>query len=316
MKKLLFFFTLFLLFSCSDDDKKTQQYKIGTGGLKGVYWPIGNLIASITNENLANTKITAESTEGSVFNVNSILTKELDLGIIQSDRAFQVYSGIAEWQKLGPQTNFRVILGLHYETVTIIAAKDSNINSINDLINKNVNIGKIGSGTRQNAIDILAAHNINIDKINTQSLSNAKAVQLFQDKRIDAMFITVGHPSSIMKQMFSSQGRDARIIPIQIPTGFIEKHPYYAKSVIKSSIYEGLKSDIPSFGVRAFLCTRKTINDTFVYGIVNSIIKNFSFFKKQHKSLSTLELKDLLPQSTIPIHSGAEKAFKENNISN
>ena len=44
--------------------------------------------------------------------------------------------------------------------------------------------------------------------------------------------------------------------------------------------------------------------------------KTFLSSKKQHKSLSTLELKDLLPQSTIPIHLGAQKAFKENNISN
>ena len=181
MKKFLFFLTILLLFSCGD--KKIKQYKIGTGGLKGVYWPVGNLIASIANENLTNTKITAESTEGSVFNVNSILSKELDLGIIQSDRAFQVYSGIAEWQKLGSQKDFRVILGLHYETVTLVAAKDSNINNIYDLINKNVNIGKIGSGTRQNALDILAAHNIDVDNINTQSLNNAKATPIISRQK-------------------------------------------------------------------------------------------------------------------------------------
>ena len=312
MQKTIFLLILSLLFSCGD--KEIKHYKIGTGGLKGVYWPVGNLIAEIANKNIINTKITAESTGGSVFNVNNILTKELDLGIVQSDRAFQVYSGTAEWKKMGAQKDFRIILGLHYETITLIVAKDSNINSINDLIKKNVNIGKIGSGTRQNAIDILTAYNIKLDNINTQSVNNSKALQLFQDKRIDAMFLTVGHPSSIIKQIFSAQGREAKIIAIDVPSGFIKKYPYYAKSMIKSSLYENLKIDIPSFGVRAFLCTRKSLDKKFIHELVNSIIKNFDFFKKQHKSLSTLELKDLSPKSTTPIHLGAQQAFKENNI--
>ena len=46
-------------------------------------------------------KATVESTGGSVYNINAVLSGDLDFGIAQSDRQYQAIEGLAEWQEAG-----------------------------------------------------------------------------------------------------------------------------------------------------------------------------------------------------------------------
>ena len=62
---------------------------IGTGGVTGVYYAAGGAICRLVNKDRAKHGIrcSVESTGGSVFNVNTIKSGELDLGFAQSDGA-------------------------------------------------------------------------------------------------------------------------------------------------------------------------------------------------------------------------------------
>ncbi|UCE79856.1 MAG: hypothetical protein JSV13_04250, partial [Nitrospiraceae bacterium] len=65
---------------------KTQFYTIGTGGVTGVYYPTGGAISRIVNAKKQEyrMRLTVESTGGSVYNVNAIMSGDLDFGIVQS----------------------------------------------------------------------------------------------------------------------------------------------------------------------------------------------------------------------------------------
>ncbi|KPA16347.1 TRAP transporter solute receptor, TAXI family, partial [Candidatus Magnetomorum sp. HK-1] len=138
---------------------------IGTGSVTGVYYPTGGAIARIINEDsyYHNLRLTVESTAGSVFNINNVIQGVFQFGIVQSDRQFQAYHGLADWEEKGPQEKLRSIFSVHNESVTLIAAEDSGINSIIDLKGKIVNLGNIGSGPLKNSIDILTAFGIDIE---------------------------------------------------------------------------------------------------------------------------------------------------------
>ena len=60
---------------------------IGTGGVTGVYYAAGGAICRLVNKDRAKHGIrcSVESTGGSVFNVNTIKSGELDFGFAQSD---------------------------------------------------------------------------------------------------------------------------------------------------------------------------------------------------------------------------------------
>ncbi|MBC7360646.1 MAG: TAXI family TRAP transporter solute-binding subunit, partial [Desulfacinum sp.] len=129
---------------------KTTFVTIGTGGITGVYYPTGGAICKIVNNkrDQYGIRCTVESTGGSVFNINAVLAGDLEFGIAQSDRQYQAIKGEAEWQDKGPQQDLRAVFSIHPEAITLVAAEDAGIKSVQDLKGKRVNIGNPGSGQR------------------------------------------------------------------------------------------------------------------------------------------------------------------------
>ena len=91
---------------------KTTFVTIGTGGLTGVYYPTGGAISKTINKKrkIYGIRCTVESTSGSVFNVNAVMSGDLEFGIVQSDRQYQAWKGLAEWKQKGPQKDLRSVL--------------------------------------------------------------------------------------------------------------------------------------------------------------------------------------------------------------
>ena len=294
---------------------KTQFVTIGTGGITGVYYPTGGAIAKMVNKKKKEYGIraTVESTGGSVFNVNAVMNGDLEFGIVQSDRQYQAYNGLAEWKDKGPQKDLRAVFSIHPESVTLVAAVDAGIKDIKDLKGKKVNIGNPGSGQRQNAIDALEAVGINYKKdLKAEGVKASEAPGLLQDGRIDAFFYTVGHPSGAIKEA-TSGARKVRFASITDVDKLLAKYPYYAKSVIPVKLYPGADNDadVPTFGVKATLVTSAKVPDEVVYAITKEVFDNFDEFKKLHPAYSTLTKESMLEGLSAPIHPGAMKYYKE-----
>ncbi len=322
MKKLLIF-SLALLFgialfagaTSTTAQAKTTFVTIGTGGITGVYYPTGGAIAKMLNKKrkIYHIRATVESTGGSVFNINAVLSGDLDFGICQSDRQYQAWNGLAEWKDKGPQKNLRAVFTIHPESVTLVAADDAGIKTIQDLRGKRVNIGNPGSGQRQNSIDALTNAGIDYKKdIKAESAKAAEAPGLLQDGRIDAFFYTVGHPSGAIKEATAGR-RKVHFVPITGLDKLLAKYPYYAKAYIPIKFYPTAtnKENVPTFGVKATLVTSAKTPDKIVYAITKEVFDNFEAFKKLHPAYSVLTKKNMLEGMSAPMHPGALKYFKE-----
>lgn len=295
---------------------RTTFVTIGTGGITGVYYPTGGAIAKMVNKKRKEYGIraTVESTGGSVFNVNAVMAGDLEFGVVQSDRQFQAMKGIANWEDKGPQKDLRAVFSIHPETVDLIAAVDSNINSLADLKGKRVNIGNIGSGYRKNAIDALMANGLDYKKdFHAENLKAAESPGLIQDGRLDAAFYTVGHPSGYYKEATSGK-RKVKFVPITNVESLLDKYPYYAKAVTQvTKFYPAAAndSDVETFGVKATFVTSSKVPDNVVYAIVKEVFENFEDFKKLHPAYSGLTKKSMLDGLSAPLHPGAVKYYKE-----
>ncbi len=295
---------------------RTTFVTIGTGGITGVYYPTGGAIAKMVNKKRKEYGIraTVESTGGSVFNVNAVMAGDLEFGVVQSDRQYQAMKGIANWKDKGPQKDLRAVFSIHPETVDLIAAVDSNINSLADLKGKRVNIGNIGSGYRKNAIDALMANGLDYKKdFHAESLKAAESPGLIQDGRLDAAFYTVGHPSGYYKEATSGK-RKVKFVPIMNVESLLNKYPYYAKAVTQvTKFYPAAAndSDVETFGVKATFVTSAKVPDKVVYAIVKEVFENFEDFKKLHPAYSGLTKKNMLEGLSAPLHPGAVKYYKE-----
>jgi hypothetical protein len=260
-------------------------------------------------------RATVESTGGSVFNVNAIMSGDLEFGVVQSDRQYQAINGMAEWEGK-PQPDLRAVFSIHPESITLLAAADADIKTMADLKGKRVNIGNPGSGQLQNSIDALEAAGMNWETdIIPEQVKAAEAPGLLQDGRIDAFFYTVGHPSGAFKEA-TAGARKVRFIAVTGPglDQLIADRPYYAKAVVPvMENYPGAENDgdVESFGVKATFCTSAKVPDEVVYAITKEVFDNFEDFKKLHPAYQVLTKEGMLEGLSAPIHPGAMKYFKE-----
>jgi len=294
---------------------KTTFVTIGTGGITGVYYPTGGAIAKMVNSkrDTYGIRATVEATGGSVFNVNAIMSGDLEFGVVQSDRQYQAIRGLAEWKDAGPQKDLQAVFSIHPESITLVAAVDAGIKDIKDLKGKRVNIGNPGSGQRQNSIDALETVGIDYEKdLQAEGIKAAESAGLLQDGRIDAFFYTVGHPNGSIKEATSGK-RKVRFASIMGIEKLLEKYPYYAKAVIPIEFYPGAANDgdVPTFGVKATFVTSAKVSDDVVYAITKEVFDNFEEFKKLHPAYGVLTKEGMLEGLSAPIHPGALKYYKE-----
>jgi TRAP transporter TAXI family solute receptor len=295
----------------------TKYVTIGTGGVTGVYYPTGGAIGKIVNKKREEygIRVTVESTGGSVFNVNAVMAGDLEFGIVQSDRQYQAINGLAEWEEKGKQEKLRAVCSFHPESITLVAAVESGIETMEDMKGKIINIGNPGSGQRQNSIDALTAIGIDYEKdITAEGLKAAEAPKMLQDGRIDAFFYTVGHPSGAIKEATSGR-RKVRFIAVEGPgiDDLIAKNPFYAKAIVPVALYPQAENteDVPTFGVKATFVTSADVPEDVVYAVTKEVFDNLEDFKKLHPAYAILTKENMMEGLSAPLHPGAEKYFKE-----
>lgn len=320
MKKINIFIIVFAgisIFSVGCKSKKTTFVTIGTGAVTGIYYPTGGAISQMVNKKYDEygIKATVESTGGSVFNVNAVLNSDLEFGIVQSDRQYQAYNGLAEWSNSGKQTDLRSVFSVHPESITLIASEKSGIKTINDLKGKRVNLGNPGSGSLQNSRDVLKAVGLSEkEDISAEYVKGVEAPGLLQDERIDAYFYTVGHPNGNIKEATSGRIK-VFIVPIEGADidKMLDNFSYYAKSIIPRSFYPSALNteDIQTIGVKTTFITSKQVDEDIVYAITKEVFENIEDFKLLHPAYQVLTKEGMLEGLCAPIHKGAMKYYKQ-----
>ena len=290
---------------------------IGTGGVTGVYYPVGKAIAKLVNAQGREygLRVTVESTGGSVFNINAVLGGDLDFGVAQSDRQYEAVHGLAEWKTKGKQAKLRSVFSLHPETFFLVASQGSGITGYPGLKGKAVAVGNPGSGTRQNTKDILAAYGLSLESLGrAEGLKASESAKVLQDGRVDAFAYTVGNPAGLIKE--STSGRvKVRFLAAtdQALARLLQGRPYYVKALIPVHFYEQAlnKKDVPTFAVKATFVTRAGMPDEVVYAITKTVFKNLAALKKLHPALEVLRPQDMLQGLSAPLHPGALKYYQE-----
>jgi TRAP transporter TAXI family solute receptor len=180
---------------------------IGTGGVTGVYYPTGGAICRLVNKDRKEHGIrcSAESTGGSIYNINTIRAGELEFGVAQSDWQYHAYNGTSKFKDAGAFKDLRAVFSVHPEPVTIIARADAGISNVTDLKGKAVNIGNPGSGTRGTWEVMESALGWKREDLKVAAeLKSAETGQALCDGKIQAYFWLVGHPSALTQETLSS----------------------------------------------------------------------------------------------------------------
>lgn len=293
-----------------------QQFvTIGTGGVTGVYYPTGGAICRLVNQSRDEHGIrcSAESTGGSVFNLNTIRQGELDMGVVQSDWQYHAYNGTDQFEDAGPHEGLRALFSLHPEPLTLVVRPDSGIEGLEDTRGKRVNIGNPGSGQRATVDLMLDRLGWSYDDFGlTSEVPSREQAQVLCDDRIDAFFFTVGHPSGSIQEPIATC--DARIVSVEHEEidKLVEETPYYFHATIPGGMYPGHEEDIRTWGVGATFVSSTDTPPEVIYQVVKAVFENFETFKGLHPAFAGLEKEQMVTDGlSAPLHEGARRYYEE-----
>lgn len=291
---------------------------IGTGGVHGVYHPAGGAICRMLNKQRLQhgLRCIATSTGGSIYNLRAIRNAELTLGLAQSDWQYHAWRGSNRFAERGENTRLRALFALHAEPFTIIARADSDIRQLADLRNYRVNLGAPGSGQRgtmEILMDFLGWQLTDFEL--ASELPAAEQMHALCNDKLDAIMITVGHPSDFVTQAAATC--DIRLIPAEHPAidELLAEYSYYRKARIPGGLYPGHPDDIPTFGVGATVVTSADLSDKMVYTLVRSVFDNLDEFKSLHPAFAPLQATEMVQDSlSAPLHAGADRYYRAHGI--
>jgi uncharacterized protein len=290
-----------------------QFLTIGTGGVVGVYYPVGGATAAIVNQAGVGLRLTVESTGGSVFNVRAIQEGELDLALAQSDVTYQAFHGEGAFED-GAFDDVRVLMGLHAEPMHLVCQTGANVESFRDIAGKRVSIGNPGSGILNTVRAMLEVFDIAETDFTAEYLRAAEAPDFLRDGRIDCFFYTVGIGGAAIRDITATA--DVSIVPLDDPElhGLMETFPYYAFATVPAGTYGNQPDEVTLFGVKALFVTSADLPEEHAYAIVNTLLENLDAFTATHPALGTLTAEDFVTGLGAPLHPGAERALREHGL--
>ncbi|WP_460883330.1 TAXI family TRAP transporter solute-binding subunit [Pseudaeromonas pectinilytica] len=288
---------------------------IATGSVTGVYYPAGGAVCRLINKTTGPLKLrcSVQATSGSIYNLQALRAHKVNLAVVQSDAQMAALKGQGEFVPAGADSELRSLFGLYAEPLTIVARQDANIQQLDDLPGKRVDIGNPGSGDRSTMDILMRSQAWDLKTFSEISeLKGAERAQALCDNKIDAFVYVVGHPSGTIKEASSS----CDISLVEISGVGVDKllsaHPEYSKTVIPGRLYRGADQDIPSFGVSATLVTTSQLPEDIAYQLVKAVFDNFEQFKRLHPAFSQLNKQQMVSQGlSAPLHPGAKRYFIE-----
>jgi len=309
--------------------QEVKFFRIGTGSTGGTYFPIGGLIANaISNppgarpcdrggscgpEGLI---AVAQSTDGSVANVEAIKDGRLESGLAQADIAYWAYKGEQVFRRKGKKVaKLRAIANLYPEAVHVVVRKDAKITKLADLRGKRVSLGRKNSGTRVEAEIILRAHGLTTRNIKAQYMGPGPSADALRAGTLDAFILVAGPPARAISELAAST--PIALIPIngKRTARLLKRYPFLSRGVIPAGAYRN-EEPIATLTVGAQFVVSADVPADLVHAITRALWhKNTrALLDDGHPEGRNIRLRSALTGIGIPLHPGAERYYREAGV--
>lgn len=309
---------LSLLLPGAGDILAQRKLSLATGGVGGVYYPLGGAMAKIWTDKIPGIVVTAETSAASVANARLIQKGDVQLALIQNDIAKYAFDGTEMFVKDGKLDMLRGMAILYPEVIQIVTLKDTKIRAVADLKGKRVAVGAAGSGTEANARQILEVHGLFDPKegkykdVTPEFLPFKDAVAALKDGKISAAFLTAGIPTAAVVDLAATH--DIVIVPIAKDKAdeLKKRWPFYICFTIPAGTYRGLTEAVPTVSVKAMLIARADLEADLTYRMLRVLFlpDSLKLLCATHVRGCDINLRTALDGMPIPLHPGAERYYR------
>lgn len=287
------------------------DFNIGGGSSGGVYYAMSTTFSQFFNDVGGLGQFTAYPTTGTGQNLAFMKSGEIEIGVIAAPIGADALNGVNDW--VGKQYDgLRAIAFLYGTYIQFFPTPGSGIKTLADIKGKKVAVGAAGGGDQFIMRKILAAMDMTFDDFKPEYVGAADSVELLRDGHLDAAPGFTNIPWSTMVELTNAgkvgimgiedavitkltTGADAQFFPLTIPAG----------------TYKGQEKDVNTVGMGTILCIDSGVSDDQVYAMTKAIYTNAKDLSARHASIANIAPEQVSQIKGIPLHSGAEKYYKE-----
>ncbi len=306
----------------SADAQETTFFRIGTGGVLGTYYRIGGVVADAVSNppgsypcdrggdcGVPGLIAVAQTSGGSIANIDAILEGRLESGFVQSDIIHAAVQGEGVFSGRAPVEDLRAIVPLFQEQLQLVALPESGIETVSDLRGKRVSLDTEDSGTIVVVREVIGAFGLSDEDLEAAYLKSAESLGLLADGELDAFFIMAGAPTPSVVEAIARS--DAVLVPINGPEieALIHNNPPYEAALIDG--YE-TREPVETIGVSALWVVDASAPEMLIHDIVKAIF-NPASRRLMEELPDDLQITSDSSRTNlvIPLHPGAQRYFEE-----
>jgi uncharacterized protein len=304
-----------------------RLFRIGTGGLSGVYYPIGKVIAQgITGIEVSGSETgkggagaqgyvgVAQISGGSVANVRALADGEIEAGLIQADVASWAFRGEGVFAGNERVRAVRAVASLYPEKLQIVTRRDANVRSVPDFRGKRISIDEIGSGSLMVMRAVLDAHGLSEQDFLPVYLKPEFTIDKMKLDELQGFVVMAGTPMEAVNRV-SDVGLFFVPIAPEVMQRISARYPYLVPGEIPAGVYPNVPTT-PTLQVHALLVVDAAMTDDVVYRVTAALWsgRTVSALQSGHPQGKSISLATALQGVSIPLHPGAERFYREQGL--
>lgn len=303
-------------------------FRIGTGSAAGTYFSVGGIIASAISSppgsracgrggacGVPGLIAVAQSTNGSVDNVDGIARGQLESGLSQADVAFWANTGTGIYQDKGAIENLRAIANLYPETLHLVVRRGLDVRTVGDLRGKRISADRQGSGTRVDAMLVLDAYGLGPGDLEILAVAQEEAADMLRAGELDGFFLVIGTPSETIAAL--ADDSLVSLVAIDGPEAkkLIAAYPFFSPDDIVSGTYFNVPFT-STLSVGAQWLVSSDLSERQVYEITRALWHENTrrLLDGGHPKGRLIRIETALDGLGVPLHPGAERYYRENGL--
>lgn len=297
-----------------DELSLSTRIVMSTGSSGSLYYTGGIAVTQLWMEKIPGASASASSSSGSVENAKLLIDGETNMGIIQSNVIADAYNGAGDYEG-NPQEQLRVLTPLCSATYHIIARKDAGISCLADSKGKRVCVFPAGSGNATTLNCLYSAIGMSFDDVKGSNVALSESIDALKNGSLDMTIVFGQYPNSTVMDALAGSS-DLTIVPFSEDEieKITEANTWITPETVPAGTYDGQTEDFATLTHSGFICVTDEFPEEDAYALVKSMFTNLDDLYASYAALNCQATQNpigIAEPLGVPLHPGAERAFKE-----
>jgi uncharacterized protein len=271
----------------------------------------GRALVNTYNEKIPRAVFSSIATQGYAESADSVQRGLAEFGITQADIAYMAFVQGTPVNP-SPHKKLRAMASLSLAALHLFVRPGSDIRAFKDLRGKKIGVGPVGTGSEATVRIVLQKLGIPLSDVELSLIPFSDVPDQLATRSLDAEFFVDNIPSRQARVTLSAA--EARFVAVEEPAiiKLREEYPFFRPVVIPAGVY-GQSEPIKTLGVDTLMICSEEMDDELVYQMLNVFFDSLPDLARNSPPYRTITL-DQAPGTSIPLHAGAARFYRERKL--